>query len=153
MRQRAAVALFFVLLLTRCATVPAAGGDRESLLQTDRAWSAAAVEGKDVERILAFWADDAVVNPPDGPAVRGKAAIRAYVSAGLAVPGFQISWEPQEAAVSGDGTLGYTTGTNRVVVPGPDGKLMTVRGRYATVWRRTGNEWKCVVDIWNSPPQ
>jgi ketosteroid isomerase-like protein len=69
------------------------------------------------------------------------------------MPGFQIRFQPASASVSADGTLGYTTGENSVTVPGPDGRLVTVVGRYATIWRRepTG-EWRCVVDIWNSGP-
>jgi ketosteroid isomerase-like protein len=54
--------------------------------------------------------------------------------------------------VSPDGRLGYTLGENAVTVPGADGKPMTIRGRYTTVWRReAGGDWKCAVDIWNTP--
>ena len=49
--------------------------------------------------------------------------------------------------------MGYTTGTNALTVPGPDGKLMTIAGRGAAFWRRLpGGDWKCVIDIWNSGP-
>ena len=112
-----------------------------------------AAEGGDVERLLAFWSDDAIVVPPGAPVVQGKAAIREYVQKALAIPGFRIRWHPASATVSADGTVGYTTGENAVTVPGPDGKLITIAGRYATVWRRDqGGVWRCVIDIWNSGP-
>jgi ketosteroid isomerase-like protein len=138
--------------LAACASAPRADRERE-LLQRDRDWAAMAGQGTDVERILAFWSDDAVVIPPGEPVVRGKKAIREYVQKALATPGFQIHFQPATASVSADGTMGHTTGENSVTFPGPDGKLITIAGRYSTIWRREpGGEWRCVVDIWNSGP-
>jgi ketosteroid isomerase-like protein len=120
-------------------------------MQRDRDWAAVVAEGQNVERILSFWTDDAIVIPPGAPELRGKTAIREYVGKSLATPGFRIRWSPTSAAVSSDGTLGYTIGENAVTVPGADGKLVTIRGRYTTVWRRDkDNDWRCDVDIWNS---
>lgn len=127
--------------------------EREALLQRDRDWSAIATEGRELERILAFWTDDAVVIPAGAPVVRGKAAIREYVRNSLAIPGFRIQWSPSAAALSADGTMGHTTGENAVTVPGPDGRPVTIPGRYAAVWQRPpGGDWRCVIDIWNAGP-
>ena len=46
---------------------------REALMQASRDWAAAAASG-DLERALAYWTDDAIVLPPDQPAVVGKRA-------------------------------------------------------------------------------
>jgi ketosteroid isomerase-like protein len=86
--------------------------------------------------VVSFWTDDATITPPGAPVIAGKVAIRNFVKESLATPGFRISWTPQQASVSADGTMGYTTGSNSSTFPGPDGKLMTVTGRYVTVWRR-----------------
>jgi ketosteroid isomerase-like protein len=147
----AAVVLSF--LVAGCATVASNDREREALVQRDREWAAIAAQGRDVERILAFWTEDATIFPPNAPAISGKTAIREYVKKSLAIPGFQIRWRPASAAIGADGTMGYTTGENAVTVPGPDGKLITIAGRYATVWRRDqSGDWKCVIDIWNSGP-
>jgi ketosteroid isomerase-like protein len=147
----AAVVLSF--LVGGCATTPDSDREKNALVQRDREWAAVATQGRDVERILAFWTEDATIFPPSAPVVHGKAAIREYVQKSLAIPGFQIHWRPASAAISADGTLGYTTGENAVTVPGPEGKLTTITGRYATVWRRDqGGDWRCVIDIWNSGP-
>ena len=45
--------------------------------------------------------------------------------------------------------MAYATGTNRVAFTGPDGKPVVVEGKAVTVWRRQGDGWKCVIDIWN----
>ena len=148
-KLNAAIALS--VLVAGCATMLDSGRAGDALIQRDREWAALASPPRDVERILAFWTEDATIFPPGSSAVRGKAAIRDYIQNSLAIPGFQIQWRPASAAVSADGTLGYTTGENAVTVPGPEGKLITITGRYTTVWRREqGGDWKCVIDIWNS---
>ena len=150
---RAVMIVGLGLLAIGGATAPHGESARDSLLRTDREWAAVSGEGRDVERIVSFWSDDATVIPEGAPAIHGKAALRAFVEQSLAIPGFHISWKSDDASVSADGTLGYMTGTNAMTVPGADGKLVTMTGRAVSVWRRAPRgEWKCVVDTWNAGP-
>ena len=127
--------------------------EKEELLRRDGEWSQVASEGRDVERILSYWTDDAIVLPPGLPAIIGKAALRQYVEDSLQIPGFKISWTSTDATVSADGDLAYVFSRNAVTFKGPDGKLVTTEGRAVTVWRREpDHEWRCVVDIWNAEP-
>lgn len=127
--------------------------ERQRLLERDAEWAALSSAGQDVERILSFWADDAVVYPPGMPTVRGKAALRSYVQGALATPGFHITWTSSEATLSPDGQLAYVLSTNAVTMPGPAGQLATTRGRGMTVWHREPEGvWRCAVDIWNDLP-
>ena len=119
------------------------------ILRLDAEWSRAA-QDRDVEKVLSFWADEAIVLPPGSPAVAGSAAIREFVVKSFQTPGFSISWNTATVAVSGSGDIAYTTGTNRVTFSGPDGKQVTVDGKAVAVWRRgKDGTWKCVIDIWN----
>lgn len=119
------------------------------ILQLDAEWSRAAQE-RDIDRVVSFWADDAIVFPPGSPPVVGKSAIRAFVAKSFQTPGFSISWKTTTVAVSRSGDLAYTTGTNRVTFSAPDGTLVTVDGKAVAVWRRTTEgAWKCAIDIWN----
>jgi uncharacterized protein (TIGR02246 family) len=132
---------------------PKAGDEKAALLERDREWSAAASEGRDVERILSFWTDDAKVFPPGAPVVDGKQAIREFVTGSLSIPGFRIWWEPEEAVVSPSGDMGYTIGRNHLTMPDADGNLETESGRGVAVWRREPDgTWRCMIDIWNSGP-
>jgi len=130
---------------------PAAEQDR--LLRRDMEWADAAAAGKDLEKIVSYWSDDAVVIPPGQPVLAGKAAIRAYVAASLQIPGFKIHWTSEKVVFSSDGKLAYMRGTSEMTVPAPTGALMTLHGRGVTVWRLDPDgQWRCVVDIWNDPP-
>jgi len=130
-----------------------AATEQASLLKRDAEWADAASSGKDVEKIISYWTDDALVVPPGQPVVEGKAAIRAFVADSLKIPGFKIHWVSEHVSFSPDGQLAYMRGTNQTTVPGPNGKLMTLPGRGVTVWRREPDgQWRCAVDIWNDPP-
>ena len=94
--------------------------DRELLMQTSREW-AAAVGAGDIEKALAYWTDDAIVLPPDQPAVVGKAAIREFVRQASSIPGFSITWSPESATVSEGGDMGHMVERNRITFADPSG--------------------------------
>ena len=126
--------------------------DSAEILRLDAEWARVAQSG-DLERILAYWSDDAALLPPGSPALVGKAAIRAYIAQSLRTPGFAISWKTNDVTVAASGDLAYGVGTNRVSFTGPDGKAVVVEGNAVTVWRKdAAGAWKCVVDIWNDAP-
>jgi ketosteroid isomerase-like protein len=127
--------------------------ERATILKVDKQWSAAAAEGKDIDLIVSFWSDDAIVFPPGAPAVVGKDSIRRFVQESLATPGFSIDWETTEVVVSPDATLAYSTGKNQTTFNDPEGKQLVVHGKAVAVWRKEpSGEWKCVIDIWNEDP-
>lgn len=143
-----------LLLVAGCSS-PRFDSAEESkkLLKRDAEWAEVALAGKDIDQIVSYWSEDAVVIPQGQPAVEGKAAIRAFVTASLQTPGFKIHWRSETVAFSPDGKLAYMRGTNEMTVPGPNGALLTLPGRGVTVWRlEPDGQWRCVVDIWNDPP-
>jgi uncharacterized protein (TIGR02246 family) len=143
-----------VLLLECPASAQHAGhaDPHEELLKVDREWAQAAAT-RDLERIVSYWTDDAVIYTPGEAPVAGKEAIRKYVSASLELPGFAIKWTPTRAEVSKAGDLGYTIGTNAITLPVAQGGSITIEGRYVTVWRKEQDgRWRCVIDTWNPAP-
>jgi ketosteroid isomerase-like protein len=127
--------------------------ERTHLLGRDAEWAATASDGHDIERILSYWTEDAVVLPPGLPPIVGKPALRQYVLASLQIPGFRISWTSTEVTFSPDRNLAYLFSHNAVTMNGPDGTPATTKGRAVTIWRRESDgEWRCAVDIWNAEP-
>ena len=145
------------LLLGACttATPPAFDATAESakLMQRDAEWADLATAGKDVEKILSYWTDDAVVMEPGQPAVEGKQAIRAYVTQSLSTPGFKIHWVSQKPTFSPDGKMAYMRGTDEMTVPGLKGAPMTLHLQGYSIWRKDADgQWRCVVDVANEAP-
>jgi len=126
--------------------------DRAILMQASRDWAKACATGN-VELIVSFWADDAIVLPPDQAAVMGKEAIREFVRQSLAIPGFSLTWEPEQATIAEGGDLGYLIEGNQSTFKDTTGMLVTQNGKVTTIWRKdSAGQWKCVIDIWNSNP-
>ena len=127
--------------------------ERAAILALDKQWSHAAAEGRDIDLILSFWSDDAIVFSPGMPSVVGKEAIRKFIQESLAMPGFSIQWETTNVVISNDGTLAYATGKNKTTLNDPQGKQVVLNGKAVTIWRKEpSGVWKCVIDIWNEDP-
>jgi ketosteroid isomerase-like protein len=99
--------------------------EKGRLLQRDAEWARVASEGRDIDRILSYWTDDAVVLPPGLPTLIGKTALRRYVESSLQMPGFQITWSSADVVISPDGNLAYMFSKNAVTVNGQDGTPVT----------------------------
>lgn len=156
MSRRSALAVgvaIAVALGCRTSTTTAAFGGVAQLLATDRQWGSLSAVSKNADSISDYWTDDARVVLPGEPVLSGKAAIREMVAGTMKIPGFRVTWSPDSAVVSSSGDLGYTYGTNEFTAPDSTGKLVTIRGRYLTIWRKdTTGRWRCVQDYSNPAP-
>ena len=125
----------------------------QKLLRRDAEWADLATDGKDIEKIVSYWSDDAVLIFPGQPVLEGKAAIREYVTASLNTPGFKIHWVSQKPVFSPDGKFAYMRGTDELTLPGPNGTPITLHLRGISLWRfDPDGQWRCVVDISNDEP-
>ncbi|MFO1458771.1 MAG: nuclear transport factor 2 family protein [Verrucomicrobiota bacterium] len=125
--------------VNRSESVSGSPGRGSSLLETDRAFARLAGE-KGFAAALDQYADESSVRvTPAGPVLRGAAALK---SDAAALPPGGLSWEPQQAEVSADGSVGWTWGDYRMTEGG-----RTSTGRYLTVWRKRGGSWRIAADI------
>src|SRR5579884_3554218 len=93
------------ILFSSCNTQPASGSAENAaqmVRSLDEQWSAAAAK-HDLDAVVSFYADDAVVLPQNAPTVSGAKAIRS-LWAYLVAPNVAISWKASkvEAAQSAD---------------------------------------------------
>jgi ketosteroid isomerase-like protein len=102
--------------------------------------------------IAALYTEHAVVMPPNGGAVEGRAAIRAFFEAYPALPDFVGT----AIDVDGRGDLAYVRGTYSFSMPAAAGQpAMADHGKFLEIRRRQPDgKWLMSVDIFNSdvPP-
>ena len=145
MRKGGYLAIVAALALAGCANREIDNAkEAERLMQTSRDWSKAAASN-DMDEVLKYFTDDAVMIQEGQPPVRGREALRAYLAEAAKVPGFKISWEPMEAKVSGD--MGYLLERTQMSFVGPQGQPVTQNFQAITIWRKQPDgSWKNVVD-------
>ena len=120
--------------------------DERAIREAEIAWWKVAV-AKDLERTIAFYADDAAMFPPHAPMATGKEAIRAVWSPLLTTPGFAISGQTTKVEASRGADLGYSIGIYDLTTPDATGKPVTDRGKYVVVWKKQADgSWKVVLD-------
>jgi uncharacterized protein (TIGR02246 family) len=113
-----------------------------------------AAAGRDLERYLCFYADDASLFWPGTPLVTGKDAIRELMNAFFAMPSFSLSFHTLKVQVSQSGDLAYSYGINTVTFTDPNGNAVSDKGKYLTVYRKQQDgTWKVTADIGNSDLQ
>jgi ketosteroid isomerase-like protein len=144
------VAMKTRFMLSLCiALVPmtvafAAGADDKAVREADAAWSKAA-GAKDLDKTVSFYADDAIVLPPNEAAKTTKDAIRTLWK-GLIDSVTDVSWKATRVEMAKSGEMACLTGTYELTMK--DGTKD--RGKYCEVWEKKGGTWKCGTDIWNS---
>jgi ketosteroid isomerase-like protein len=115
--------LIWLALILTAVALSDRDRDRAALLAADRAHARSA-------DFLSAFADDARYLHPGAALVRGREAIRTVVAGS---PG-PVTWTPEYADVSDDGTLGYTYGWTR---------LADQQGKYLACWRkRADGPWR-----------
>jgi len=107
------------------------------------------VKAKDASAIASLYTEDGAVMPPNGPIGKGHAAIQKTWTSLMAIPGFDLSFAPEQIVVSTSGDLALDRGTYKLAVA-PKGTAQTDTGKYVVVWRKVGGEWKAAADIFNS---
>jgi ketosteroid isomerase-like protein len=99
-----------------------------------------AVQAGDAAAVSALHTDDAILHPPNEPSISGREAIDAYFARIHAEP-VDLTYVTEDVVVAEAGDLAYEVGTWE-------------GGKYLSVYRRTPDGWKIVIDSWSedAPP-
>jgi len=163
MRQLLVLVAVTLLLTLGCTAAVESSGqeidleaERSLLLETDRAQAEAySTSENPLDTIFASFADDARVLAPGIPMAEGREASRAVFEKLRSLPGYSLEYSPVIAEVGGAADLGYTIGTYHMKLPGSDGIIADIDGKYLTIWKRQPDgTWKVAVDMFNAngPP-
>lgn len=117
--------------------------DKKALEAGAAAWMEA-FNAKDLEAMTAYYAEDAVLLPPDAPAIFGRDAVLSTMQEMFA-SGLSIELEDLEIKV--ENALAYKAGRYRLL--SEDGTLVD-RGKYIEIWTKVDESWVLHRDIWNS---
>jgi uncharacterized protein (TIGR02246 family) len=144
------------LALTACNQTPAAAPDThdadvKAISDLETQWSKD-YAGKDVEKIVSYYTDDAVLMTPGAEAMRGKDGIRAALKGMMGDPAFSLSFQAVKVDTAKAGDVGYSWGTYQLAATDPaTHKVIHDHGNYVTTYRKqTDGSWKAVTDIASS---
>ena len=119
--------------------------DEQAVRAADAEWSKVA-GAKDLNKTVSYYADDAVVLPPNQSMVTSKDGIR-NLWKGFLDSLTDISWETTRVKTSNSGDMGYLIGTYSMTMK--DGTKDT--GKYCEVWKKQADgKWKVVADMFSS---
>lgn len=142
MRRYLSIIGLAAVVSTSCAPSVNLEQEKAALMQRDKDWSASAAKP---DQFMSFIAPDGSMYPPDNPVVTGTDAIKTMYSQMAGAPGFSLTWNANKAEVSGDGNMGYTTGTYQFTGGGTK-----EQGKYVTVWKKVNGAWMVSDDIFNA---
>lgn len=104
-------------------------------------------EARDLDKLTAHYADDAVLMTPGSPAMQGKEAIRGGMQGMMKDPALTLQFKASRIDVSGG--LGFTQGSYVMHMTDPKShKVMEEHGSYVTTYRKQADgSWKVMADI------
>jgi ketosteroid isomerase-like protein len=110
---------------------------------------AAAVNAKDLARLGAAYTDDAVLMPPNGAEIKGRALIQAFwkeqIDQGMRVESMTSTGS------QGFGTTGYESGVVELRFAPAFGSPVMDTVKFVTILQRGADgTWRIARDIWNS---
>jgi uncharacterized protein (TIGR02246 family) len=149
-------AIVALLLTVSIQAAPAThDADVKALKDNETQWNQDFVS-KDVEKLAAHYADDAVLMAPGMPPSNGKAAIRKTLTEMLTDPALSLKFHASRAEVAKSGDMAYTQGSYTMTMTDPASKkVINDHGSYVTTYaRQPDGSWKAVADIATSevPP-
>ncbi len=147
--SKSMIVAFVFTLSFALAQNPASSDDTAAIRNSDKHWSEA-VEQKNLEKTLTFYADDATVLPFNAPKAEGRENIRQLWHHLFQSPGFHLRFAPVKIAVAKSRDMAYEVGTFELTMNGPDGAPSISPGKYVVVWKKQNGKWKAVADIFNT---
>jgi uncharacterized protein (TIGR02246 family) len=144
-----------VTLACHSGSSPSAPGalsdtDLAAIRTADSTFVAAANAGN-VDAVVAVYADDAVLLPPNAPAQRGRNAIRTFW--GGLLKAYTLKFEVGSDTVEGRGDLAYNVGHYRFTAVPKDkaNPGMADEGKFVEILKKQADgSWKYAVDMFNS---
>ncbi len=129
--------------------------DVQALKDNEARWNREFV-AKDLEKLVAHYADNAVLMAPGMASASGRDGIRKMLKEMVGDPALSLKFEASRVEVSSSGDLGFTQGSYQLTMTDPGSKqVIHDHGSYVTTYRKQPDgSWKALADIATSevPP-
>jgi len=123
--------------------------DEQAIRDAEDVQMLEAAKAKDVERVLSFYADEALNFPPNAPLISGKEEVRAFWSELVENP--NLTWQTTKVEVSRSSDLAYSFGTYGLTTSSAEGEPLDDHGKWVVVWKKQPDgTWAHIIDIFNS---
>ncbi len=120
----------------------------EQLFNVDKAFCELSQKSKEMAWLKYLDKDAIMGTKLHEPYIYGNKRIQRILEIIYSLHNLSFSWEPLHAFISDDETLGITTGTYYRSYSLND-KVLIEKGKYMTVWKKKGHEWRIVFDMGN----
>ena len=107
-----------------------------------------AEQRKDLDAIVNYFAENVIVQGPNMPQIKGRAALRDFYTEFFKVL-ISIEGGTTDIFISESGDMAWDYGWNREEYKGPDGPIQD-EGKYLEIWKKINNEWKVVAISFSS---
>ena len=137
------------LTVAACNRAPETqSADVQALRDDETQWNQDYVS-KDLDKIVAHYANDAVLMAPGMPASSGAEAIRSTLKQMVSDPALSLKFQASKIEVAKSGDLAYTQGSYTMAMTDPQRKqVINDHGSYVTTYRKQPDgTWKAVADI------
>jgi ketosteroid isomerase-like protein len=152
-RRTAPLLCLFALIAAACAHDPSLSPhDERAALQERERGFLAAMGARQVESVLPYFAEEAVLHVANMPPVEGRAAIGRFY--GNVFRFLQSSTTtPERLQVSRSGDLAYSAGRVNNTFAGGEGSV-EYGGKYLLIWEKRAEEWAVVFySVSNDQPE
>lgn len=111
-----------------------------------------AINAKNLDQTLSYYAGDAWVNPQNAPIAETADERRSVWTAFFATPGVSdMRGDITRVEVARSGDLAVEYGNFAMTVKDKKGKPNTVNEKYVVAWKKQADgDWKAIADIWNA---
>jgi uncharacterized protein (TIGR02246 family) len=147
-RTRIALLSLAALWLIGCGQTDTRQADIQALKDIETRWNQE-YAAKDLDKIVAHYAENAVVMSPGDPVSTGSASIRKIMSEMVSDPAFSLKFDASAIEVAKSGDLGYTRGLYEMAMTDPKTKqIVHYHGSYVTAYsKQADGSWKVTADI------
>jgi len=140
------------LTLIGCTTAPKVDiqAEKNAIQSLEDQWLVA-LQKSDVEKIMSFFADDAVNMNPNKPIIIGLEGIRnstnsMFTDTTLLLNTYSGTVDVIEVSASGD--FAYARGQQQITIKTKEG-LVNDKGKWVDVLKKINGQWKVIVSIGN----